>query len=79
MDKKLTKDLMQALDLNETIDQLAKATSVRSYGHILRKHKNKFLRRAVDFNLKWTRKRGRPKKTSIKAVIEQSRKLGLNV
>ena len=29
MDKKLTKDLNQMLDLNETIDQLSKANSVR--------------------------------------------------
>ena len=44
MDTKLTKDLMQMLDLNETIDQLAKANSVRWYGNILRKDKNRFLR-----------------------------------
>ena len=29
VDKKSTKDLMQMLDLNEIIDQLAKANSVR--------------------------------------------------
>ena len=29
MEKKSTKDQMQMLDLNETIDQLAKANSVR--------------------------------------------------
>ena len=39
---KLTKDLMQMLDLNETIDQLAKANSVRWHGHVLRKDKNNF-------------------------------------
>ena len=33
MDKKLTKDLMQMLNLIETIDQLAKANNVRWYGH----------------------------------------------
>ena len=49
MDKKSTRDLMQMLDLNETIDQLAKANSVRWYGHVLRKDKNNFLRRALDF------------------------------
>ena len=43
MDKKLTKDLMKMLDLNETIDQLAKAISVRWYGHVLRWDKNNFL------------------------------------
>ena len=58
MDKKLTKDLMQMLDLNETIDQLAKANCVRWHGQVLRKDKN-FFRRALDFNVKGTMKRGR--------------------
>ena len=31
MDKKSTKDLMQMLDLNETIDELAISNSVRWY------------------------------------------------
>ena len=78
MDKKSTKDLMQMLDLNETIDQLVKANSVRWYGHVLRKDKNNFLRRALDFKVKEIRKRGRPKKIRLKAVIEQCRKVGLN-
>ena len=38
-----------------------------------------FLTRALEFKVKWTIKRGRPKKTWLKAVVEQSRKLGLNV
>ena len=63
MDKKSTKDLMHMLDLIETIDHLAKANSVRWYGHVLRKDKNNFLRRALDNKVNGTRKRGRPKKT----------------
>ena len=79
MDKKSTKDLIQMLVMNETVDQLVKANSVRWYGHVLRKDRNNFLRRALDFNVKGTRKRGRPKKTWLRAVIEWSRKVGLNV
>ena len=60
MDKKSTRDLMQMLDLNETIDQLAIANSVRWYGHVLRKDKNNFLRRALDLDIKGTLKRGSP-------------------
>ena len=56
MDKKSTKDLMQMLDLNKTMDQLAKANSVGWYGHILRKDKKNFVRRALDFRVKGTRK-----------------------
>ena len=33
MDKKSTKDLIEMLDLNETMDQLAKANSVCWYGY----------------------------------------------
>ena len=57
MDKKSTKDLMQMLDLNETIDQLVKANSVRWYEHVLRKDKNNLLRRTLDFRGKWVDQR----------------------
>ena len=76
MVKKSTKDQMQMLDLNETIDQQVKPNSVRWYGHVLRKDINNSQRRALDFEVNGTRKRGRPKKTWLKAAVEQSRKLG---
>ena len=80
MDKMSTKNLIQMLDLNETIDQLAKANSAHWDGHVLRKDKNNnFLRRTLDFKVRGIMKRGRPKKTWLRAVIEQSRKVGLNV
>ena len=74
MDKKFIKDLMQVLDLNETMDQLAKANSVCWFGHVLRKNKNNFLRRALDFKVKGTKKKAKPKKTGLKAVVLQSKK-----
>ena len=78
VDMKLTKDLMQMLDLNEAIDQLARANSVRWYGHVLRKDMNNFVRKSLHLNVKWTWKRGRPKKTWLEAVVEQSGKVRLN-
>ena len=63
---------MQMLDLNETMDQLVKANSVRCYGHVLRNDMNSYLRMALYFKVNWTIKRGRPKKTWLKAVVEQS-------
>ena len=63
MDNKSTIDQRQLLDLNETIDQLAKANSVRWYGHVLRKDENSILRWALDLKVKVTRKRGIPRKT----------------
>ena len=71
-----TKDLMQMLDLNETIDHLAKASNVRWYGHVSRKDKNNFLKRALDFTIKGKMKRVRPKKTWLRAVVKQRKKLG---
>ena len=76
--KKSTKDLMQMMDLNETMDQLLKAGSVRWYGHVFTNDRNNFMRRALDLTVKGTMKRGRPMKTWLIAVVEQSRKVGLN-
>ena len=75
---KSTKDIMLMLDLNETINQLAKANSDSLHGHVLRKDKNNFLKGALDLRVKGTRKVGRPKKTWLIAVAKQSRKVGLN-
>ena len=50
MDKKSTIDIMQMLDLNETIDKLARANSARWHEPVLRKDKNNFLRRALHLN-----------------------------
>ena len=76
-DKKSTIDLMQILYLNEAINQLAKANCVRWFGHVLRKDEKNFLRRSLDFNVKGTRKRVRPKNTWLKAIVQQSRKVWL--
>ena len=79
VDKVLTRDLMQMLDMNETIDLLTRANSVRWYGHVLRKHKNNLLRMGLNPKVKWTMKSGRPKKIWLIAVVEQSRNVGLKI
>ena len=43
---------MFMLGSNETIDQLAMATNVCWYGHVLRKEDGHDLRRALDFEVK---------------------------
>ena len=70
---------MQMLDLNETVDQLAKSNSVRWYGFVLSKDKHNFLRSALYLRVKWTMKRDRPKKTWLIAVVEHNIKVWLNV
>ena len=50
------------LGLNETMAQLAMATSVRWYGHVLRREDVNVLRRVLDFEIEGQRKKGRPKR-----------------
>ena len=60
IEKKSISDQMQMLDLNETIDQMARANGVRCYRHVLRKDKINFMR-ALDLKAKGIRKGGEPK------------------
>ena len=53
-DRKRAKDLMFGLE--ETVDQLAMAISVRWYGHVLRREDGHALRRALDFSFDGQRK-----------------------
>ena len=78
VDTRLTKALIQMKNMSKANDQLSKANIVRWYEQVLRKDKNNFLRRALDINVKGTRKSCRPKITWQKAVVEQSRKVGLS-
>ena len=55
--------LMEMLGLKETAVQMAKATEVRWYGHVLTMDDGLVLRKALEFKVRCKRKRGRPKKT----------------
>ena len=70
IDRKRSKDLMLMLCLKETIDQLAMASSVRWYGHVLRREDGHVLRRALGFEVQGQRKKGRPKRTW-KMLVEE--------
>ena len=72
VDKKMSRDVMQMVELEETIDQLAKANSVCWHLHVFRKDKSNHLRIALDFRVR-NKVKGRPLKTWIKVVVEQSR------
>ena len=65
MEKKRTGDLMKKLGLKETVVQMAKANGVRLYGHLLRRDDGYVLRKALKFEVKGKRKRGRPKKRQL--------------
>ena len=73
--RKRSKDLM--LGLNEAIDKLALANSVRWYGHVLRTEDGRVLRRALHFLVEGQRKKRRLKKSWRKQVEEESVKVGL--
>ena len=62
MEKKRTEHLMEMLGLKETVVQMAKGNGVRWYGYVLRRDDGHVLRKALQFEVKGKRKRGRPKK-----------------
>ena len=70
IDRKGVKGWLLMLGLNETIGQLAMACNVHWYGHVLR--------RALYFEVKCQRKKGRPIKTLMKQVVEESMNVGFN-
>ena len=51
-----------SLDLEETLDRLAKANEMRWYGHVLKGDSDGGLKRALDFEAVG-RRRGQPKMT----------------
>ena len=63
MERKKTEELMEMLGLKETVVQMGKANGVRWYEHVLRSDDGQVLRKALEFEVRGKRKRGRPKKT----------------
>ena len=68
---------MEMLVLKETVVQRAKANGVRWYRHFLRRDDGHVLRKALEFEVKGKRKRGRPKKTWKTQVEKESKNVGL--
>ena len=56
-------DLMFMLGLSKATDQMAMATSVHWYDHMLRREDGHVLRRALDLEFEGQRKNGRPNRT----------------
>ena len=77
MERRRTEDLMEMLGLKETVVQMAKANGVRWYGHVLRRDDGHVLRKALEFEVKGKRKRGRPRKTWRSQVEKESKSVGL--
>ena len=77
MERRRTEDLMEMLGLKETVVQMAKVNGVRWYGHVLRRDDGHVLRKALEFEVKKKRKRGRPRKTWRSQVEKESKSVGL--
>ena len=75
--RKRSTDLMLMLGWNETIAQLAMASSVHWYGHVLRRADGHVLRSALDFEVNSQGKKGRPKRTWKRPIEEESVKIVL--
>ena len=60
-DRERSMDLMLMLGLNETTDHLAMASSVRWYGHVLRREDGHVLRSTIDLDVEGQGKKGRSK------------------
>ena len=73
MEKKRTDDLMEMLGLKEAAVQIAKANGVRLYGYVLKRDDGHILRKALEFEVRGKRKRGRLKKTWKTQVEKESR------
>ena len=58
IDGRRAMDMLLALGLSETMDQLAMVSSVRCYGHVLRREDSHILRRALDFRLRVKGRKG---------------------
>ena len=68
---------MEMLGLNETVVQMAKANGVRWYRHVLMRDDGVVLRKALEFEVRGKRKRGRPKKMWKTQVEKESKSVGL--
>ena len=51
------------LGIKESLDRMAKASSMRWYGHVLRKDDENVIAKALKFEVNGSRGRGRPKQS----------------
>ena len=75
LDRKNSEELMDMLGIKESLDRMAKASSMRWYGHVLRKEDENGIVKALKFGMSGSR--GRPKQTWKKQVEKEMKKNGL--
>ena len=77
LDRRNSEVLIDMLGIKESLDRMAKATSTRWYGHVLRKEDEDVIVKALQFEVSGSRGRGRPKQTWKKQVENEMKKNGL--
>ena len=65
---------MNMLGVKESLDRMAKASSMRWFGHVLRKEDEHVIVKALKFEVSGSRGRGRPKQTWRKQVENEMKK-----
>ena len=70
-----SEELKDMLGIKKSLDRMAKARSMRSYGHNLRKEDENVIVKALKFEVSGSR--GRPKQTRKKQVENEIKKNGL--
>ena len=79
VDRKIMEELMEMLGLKETLNRMAKANGVRSYGHVIRRNDDNTLKKGMMLEVNGQQKRGRPKMTWRRQVEESVNKVGLKI
>ena len=72
LDRRNSEELMDMLGIKESLDRMAKASSTRWYGHVLRKKDEDVIVKVLKFEVSGTR--GRPKQTRKKQVENEMKK-----
>ena len=75
LDRRNSDELMDMLGIKESLDRMAKASSMQWYGHVLRKEDENVIVKALKFEVSGCR--GRPKQTWKKQVENEMKKNGL--
>ena len=77
LDQRNSDELMDMLGIKESLDRMAKASSMRWYSHVLRKEDDNVIVKALNFEVSGSRGRGRPKQRWKKQVENEITKNGL--
>ena len=77
LDRRNSEELMDMLDIKESLDRMAKASSIQWYSHVLRKEDENVIVKALKFEVSGSRGRGRPKQMCKKQVENEMKKNGL--